>query len=55
MFVGGCVRKYLNNEKIGDIDIATILTPDEIIKKFSNTKLLIIKTGIEHGTLTCFG
>ena len=37
MFVGGCVRKYLLNENIGDIDIATILTPEEIIKKFENS------------------
>ena len=27
MLVGGCVRNYLNNEQIGDIDIATIFTP----------------------------
>ena len=24
MFVGGCVRKFLNNQTIDDIDIATI-------------------------------
>ncbi len=30
MFVGGCVRKYLSNESIDDIDIATSLTTDEI-------------------------
>ena len=29
-FVGGCVRKHLSNEKIDDIDIATILTTDQI-------------------------
>ncbi len=52
MFVGGCVRKYLLNEKIGDIDIATVLTPDEIIKKFENSDVVVKKTGIEHGTLT---
>ncbi len=52
MFVGGCVRKYLLNEKIGDIDIATVLTPDEVIKKFENTDVVVKKTGIEHGTLT---
>ena len=34
MFVGGCVRKYLLKEKIDDIDIATILTPDQVIEKF---------------------
>jgi hypothetical protein len=28
MFVGGCVRKYILNEKIDDIDIATVLTPE---------------------------
>ena len=26
MFVGGCVRKYLSNEKIDDIDIATVFS-----------------------------
>ena len=31
-FVGGCVRNYLLNEKIDDIDIATILTTDQIKK-----------------------
>ena len=35
MFVGGCVRKYLLNQKIDDIDIATVLKPEEIIKKLS--------------------
>ena len=29
MFVGGCVRNYLRSKKIGDIDIATILTSEE--------------------------
>ncbi len=52
MFVGGCVRKYLLKEDIDDIDIATTLTPDEIIKKFENTEIKVKKTGIEHGTLT---
>ena len=33
-FVGGCVRKHLLNEKIDDIDIATILTTDQIKEKF---------------------
>ena len=52
MMVGGCVRNYLNKEMIGDIDIATIFTPSEIIKKFSNSKYKVIKTGIDHGTIT---
>ena len=52
MFVGGCVRKYLLNQKIDDIDIATVLKPEEIIKKFEKTNVKVKKTGIEHGTLT---
>ena len=29
-YVGGCVRKILNNEKFDDIDLATNLKPDEV-------------------------
>ena len=32
MFVGGCVRNFLQSKKIVDIDIATIFTPLEIKK-----------------------
>ena len=52
MLVGGCVRNFLNNERIGDVDIATIFTPIEVIKKFSNTNFRLIKSGIDHGTIT---
>ena len=52
MFVGGCVRKYLLHEKIDDIDIATIFSPEEIKEKFKNTKIKVIDTGIKHGTVT---
>ena len=51
-FVGGCVRKYLTNNAIDDIDIATILTTSEIKEKFKNTDFKVIDTGIKHGTLT---
>ena len=51
-FVGGCVRKYLSNEVIDDIDIATILTTDEIREKFRNTNFKVVDTGIKHGTIT---
>ncbi len=52
MFVGGCVRKYLSNEKIDDIDIATVFTPHQIIEKFINSDVEVKKTGLLHGTLT---
>ena len=51
-FVGGCVRKHLTNDIIDDIDIATILSTEEIKEKFKNTDFKIIDTGIKHGTVT---
>ncbi len=51
-FVGGCVRKYLTNDKIDDIDIATILNTEEIKEKFKDTKFKVVETGIQHGTVT---
>ncbi len=52
MFVGGCVRKFICKEDIDDIDIATILTPEQIKNKFLNSTIKVIDTGIEHGSLT---
>ena len=52
MFVGGCVRDHLQSKKIGDIDIATIFTPDELKKKLQHSKFKIIDTGLEHGSVT---
>ena len=51
-FVGGCVRKYLSDDEIDDIDIATILSSEEIKEKFKNTNFKVIDTGITHGTVT---
>ena len=51
-FVGGCVRKFLKNDKIDDIDIATILSTDQIKERFNNTNFKVIDTGVKHGTVT---
>ena len=51
-FVGGCVRNHLSGNSIDDIDIATILKVEEIKKRFENTKIKVIDTGIKHGTVT---
>jgi len=51
-FVGGCVRKYLSNDEIDDIDIATILNSSEIEEKFKNTDFKVVNTGLKHGTVT---
>ena len=53
MFVGGCVRKYILNEEIDDIDIATIFSPAEIKIKFNeDDQVKVLETGVEHGTVT---
>ena len=51
-FVGGCVRKHLLGENIDDIDIATILTTEQIKERFENTNFKIVETGVKHGTIT---
>ena len=38
-FVGGCIRKILNNEDIDDIDLATNLKPDQVCEVLSKNKV----------------
>ena len=52
MFVGGCVRKFLTNEEIDDIDIASIFSPEELKEKLKDSEFKIIETGVEHGSVT---
>ena len=52
MFVGGCVRNFLTNENIDDIDIASIFSPEQIKEKFKNSRFKVIDTGIGHGSVT---
>jgi len=51
-YVGGCVRKILNDEKTDDIDLATNLTPDQVKKCLDKNQIKFFETGIEHGTIT---
>ena len=51
-FVGGCVRKSISGENIDDIDLATVLKPDEIKKRLNKENIKVIDTGIDHGTVT---
>lgn len=51
-FVGGVVRNALMGHEVGDIDIATPLTPEEVTMKLEAAKLKAVPTGIEHGTVT---
>ena len=51
-FVGGCIRKILNNEKVDDIDLATNLEPSEVSEVLKNNQIDYYETGIKHGTIT---
>src|SRR5690625_122028 len=46
-YVGGCVRDYLMDIQINDIDIATSAPPEEINKIFKK----VIPVGVDHGTV----
>ncbi|OCW83784.1 hypothetical protein AKH21_00570 [Pelagibacteraceae bacterium GOM-A5] len=51
-YVGGCVRKILNDEKTDDIDLATNLTPNQVKQCLYKNQIKFFETGIEHGTIT---
>ena len=51
-YVGGCLRKIINNEEVDDIDLATNLNPSEISEVLRKNKINFYESGIEHGTIT---
>jgi poly(A) polymerase len=46
------VRNALREKPVSDIDIATPLKPDEVVKRLEAAGLKAVPTGIEHGTIT---
>ena len=51
-YVGGCVRKIINKEKVDDIDLAVNLKPTDVCEALKNKKIKYYESGIEHGTIT---
>lgn len=51
-FVGGAVRDLLLGETPGDLDLATTLQPDEVVRRLEAAGIKAVPTGIEHGTVT---
>lgn len=51
-FVGGCVRNAVMGLPADDIDIATQILPDDVIRAGKAAGLAAVPTGIEHGTIT---
>jgi poly(A) polymerase len=50
--VGGCVRNAVIGHPAADIDLATTLTPQQVIAALDAAKLKAVPTGVEHGTVT---
>ncbi len=48
--IGGSVRDFVMGLPIGDIDITTNATPNEVKQVFTDFR--VIETGIKHGTVT---
>ena len=51
-YVGGCIRKIINNELVEDIDLAINLSPSEVSKVLKKNNIKSYETGIKHGTIT---
>ena len=51
-YVGGSVRDDLLGLPISDIDLATRLQPEEVVRRLEAAKIKAVPTGIEHGTIT---
>ena len=51
-YVGGCIRKVINNEKFDDIDLATNIEPTEVCSVLKKHNIEFYESGIDHGTIT---
>ena len=51
-YVGGCIRKIINKEKVDDIDFATNLEPQQVCEALKKNNISYFESGIDHGTVT---
>ncbi|MBA3577633.1 MAG: CCA tRNA nucleotidyltransferase [Sphingomonas sp.] len=51
-YVGGAVRDELLQLPVNDVDLATRLLPDEVVKRLQAAGIKAVPTGIQHGTVT---
>jgi poly(A) polymerase len=50
--VGGALRNTVLRQAVGDIDLASTLSPQKMVKAFRNAGHSVYPTGIDHGTVT---
>ena len=51
-WVGGAVRDTLLGLPVADLDLATPLPPDEVVRRLEAAGIRAVPTGIAHGTVT---
>ncbi|MEO6224771.1 MAG: CCA tRNA nucleotidyltransferase [Sphingomicrobium sp.] len=51
-YVGGAVRDELLGLPVSDVDLATRLTPTDVVERLQEARIKAVPTGIEHGTIT---
>jgi len=51
-YVGGAVRDDLLRLPISDVDLATRLQPEDVVRRLEEAGIKAVPTGIEHGTIT---
>lgn len=52
LFVGGAVRNAILGKDVEDIDMASVLSPQQVTEKLEKQGVRVIPTGIDHGTVT---
>ena len=51
-FVGGCVRDTLLGLPVSDVDVATGIAPEEVMRRLEAARIKAVPTGLAHGTVT---
>jgi poly(A) polymerase len=51
-FVGGCVRDTLLGMDASDVDLATSIAPEDVIRRLEKARIKAVPTGLAHGTVT---
>ena len=51
-YVGGCVRDTLLGLAVNDVDLATRLPPQEVMRRLAGARIKVVPTGLAHGTVT---
>jgi poly(A) polymerase len=51
-YVGGAVRDELLGLPVNDVDLATRIPPEEVIRRLEKAKIKAVPTGLDHGTVT---